>query len=191
MSDGFPDVAPEFSRVITAARLPPHGIEESYEAKPDERAALAKRFELLRLDSLKAELSVKPGRLDIVTVTGKITATFVQNCVVTLEPLTTRMKLDIDVTFVPAGQAGGNKQSKAQEADEDLDDAPDEDIETYSKDRIDLGEMVAQQMAVNIDPYPRKPDAALPATEFGSKVVKMPGLGGLRDALKNKDKTKD
>ena len=47
---------PEFSRRIDGLRLPPGGEEYAIAAKPEERAALAKRFELLALDRLEAKV---------------------------------------------------------------------------------------------------------------------------------------
>jgi uncharacterized metal-binding protein YceD (DUF177 family) len=174
---------PEFSRIISIARIPPKGVEEALEAKPSERAALAKRFDLFDLTTLKAKLTLTPGSQDSVTVKGKLNASYVQNCVVTLEPLTTHLDLDIDVTFFPSE----GSQNEADCAPDELD----EEFESFSGGKIDLGELVAQQLGVNIDHYPRQPDAILTETEFGAKLETEHPFATLSTGVKtNKNKAK-
>ena len=51
---------PEFSRRIDGLRLSPGGGQYAIAAKPEERAALAKRFDLLGLDRLEAKVRLTP-----------------------------------------------------------------------------------------------------------------------------------
>src|SRR3546814_14257258 len=48
----------EFSRIVTPDRLGAPKLVESFEASPAERAAVARRLELLAVDRLAAELTV-------------------------------------------------------------------------------------------------------------------------------------
>jgi len=177
------EVVPEFSHILSVARLSPNGVEESLEATPTERAAVAKRFELIELPLLKAQLLVQPGRMQRVAVTGTITADIVQNCVVTLEPLTTHFELNIKVTFLPLEE----KPEQNDGEGENLDD----EVEYIQNGKIDLGELVAQQLGVNIDLYPRKPDAALNSTSFGPIETKPQPFANLVEVVKNNAKTED
>ncbi|MDD4617419.1 MAG: DUF177 domain-containing protein [Alphaproteobacteria bacterium] len=165
--------APEFSRLISVSRLPPKGVEEALEAKPVERAALAKRFGLLELPVLKADLTVLPDSQAIV-VSGTIRAEVVQRCVVTLEPIQSTLTLKVDVICLPEGS--GPLPSDELE----------DEFEFFSEGKIDLGELVAQQLGVNIDPYPRKPEATLTQTEFGRKTESPSPLSQLSKAIKAK-----
>ena len=171
----------EFSRLIFAARLPPNGIEETLEAKPDERAALARRFDLIDIKSLTAQLAVKPGAQSI-AVSGRLRAEVTQRCVVTLEPIAARVDVEITTHFVPEEkhQEGAGDPFPAEIEDE---------CETFSDGRIDLGELAAQHLAINLDPYPRKKGAALPKTEFGAKTGKPHPFAGLAEAVKTGKKT--
>jgi uncharacterized metal-binding protein YceD (DUF177 family) len=166
--------APEFSRLVTADRIPPTGIEQDIEARPAERAALAKRFSLLELKKLTAHLSLALAHDQGIHVTGKIKADIVQNCVVTLDPVTTPLDLDIDLMFVPDGARPVGAGSP------DVD-SVDEEFEIYLGGRIDLGEMVAQHMGISIDPYPRKPDARLSTTQFGPAAERPRPFSKLAD----------
>ncbi len=145
---------PEFSRPIDIARLGPGETALDIAATADERAALARRFELVALDRLEAK--VKARRVGaLIRVTAVLSADLVQSCVVTLEPVASRIADEFTVFFGTA-------------ANEDLSAlAPDVDpIEPLTGDRIDLGETVAQQLSLAIDPYPRSPAAiAAPAEE--------------------------
>jgi uncharacterized metal-binding protein YceD (DUF177 family) len=176
---------PEFSRIINPEHLSATGIEERLEAKPAECAALAKRFELIGMPSLVAELSVKPERRGAIVVTGTITADVVQRCVVTLEPLSVHLDLNIDMILVPESLLTTVAGSTEGDSSED-------DLDYYADNKIDLGELVAQHLGINLDPYPRKPDAALEITEFGTKTDKphpFAQLAELAKKPKNTDKT--
>lgn len=169
----------EFSRVISVARIPPKGIIERLEAKPSEREALAKRFGLVALPALKAEVTLVPGGQQTVVATGTIEAEVVQSCVVTLEPIKGRLDIDIDIVFIPAEAACGRCEA-SQEAELD------EEFEYFAEGKIDIGEQVAQQLGIGIDPYPRKKGVKLGAVEFGKKVEIIKPFAKLATALKAK-----
>ncbi len=169
------DQPPEFSRILSVARLSPNGMEELLEAKPAERTDLAKRFNILDLPSLKADLTVTPGDQETITVSGTIEAKAVQSCVITLEPIETTLKIDVDVIFLPS------ESSRPHPSD-----ALEDEFEYYTGGKIDLGELVSQQLGVNLDPYPRKNDACLTQTEFGAKIVPLRPLAQLSKVLKSK-----
>ena len=142
----------EFSRPIVADQIGPQETEREIVANAAERARLVERFGLLALDRLTATLSLKRGRGRLIQVQGRFEAEVVQACVVTLEPVPARLSEDFAVAFgtEPAGGAG------AVVIGVDDEDPPEELIEG----RIDLGEIVAQQLAVALDPYPHAPGAA-------------------------------
>jgi len=169
----------EFSRVVSVARIPPKGIEELLEAKPSEREALAKRFGLVALPSLKAQLTLIPSGQQVIAATGTIEAEVVQSCIVTLEPIKSRLNIDVDIVFIPA-EAVRESCDASQEAELD------EEFEYFAEGKIDIGEQVAQQLGINIDPYPRKKGVKLGAVEFGKKVEKIKPFAKLATAIKAK-----
>lgn len=180
------EITPEFSRILSVSRLPPNGVEENLQAKPDERQALAKRFALLDLPLLQANLVVKPTSQRNIEATGTIKADIIQQCVVTLEPLPVHMELEVDILFIPEGE---NQEGSGSPFADELE----EEIETFSNGKIDLGEMVAQHLGANIDLYPRKAEATLPVMTFGAEEKKLQPFAQLAQAVKdvkNKDKTK-
>jgi len=145
----------EFSRVFEIDELPAEGRALHIEAKPAERAALARRFGILRLDAVAADATLTPaGRA--IRVAGRFDADVVQACVVTLEPVATHVSEVFSVLF--------ERDATVAAADRvHLIDPDEEDIDILTGSTIDLGEVVAEQLALALPAYPRKPGA-----EFGA-----------------------
>ncbi|MFE0753349.1 YceD family protein [Inquilinus sp. NPDC058860] len=147
---------PEFSRVVGVNTLPRGGRTIAIEADEAERAALARRFDLLALDEFRARFTLTPGRGDTVVVAGALAAAVVQRCVVTLDPVPAAVEDEIEAVFADA--AGRD------EAEVEVDPLTAE-VEPLVDGRIDLGELAAQHLSLTLDPYPRSPDAPEPAAE--------------------------
>jgi uncharacterized metal-binding protein YceD (DUF177 family) len=138
---------PEFSRPV---RLTPEPREVTLEANTAERAALAARFGIIGIHALSAQLALRPEPGGTIRVRGTLLAEVEQGCVVTLEPVRQRVEAALDLRILEEGETP---------ADEDPD-SPDE-IESQGG-TADLGEAVAEQLALALDPYPRADGAELP-----------------------------
>jgi uncharacterized metal-binding protein YceD (DUF177 family) len=149
----------EFSRFIEIDKIGQSGADRSISATAEERRALAERFGLQDIAELSAELSLRRVRGDAVRLDGKIRAQVTQTCVVSLQPVPAAINETIAVNF--AEEAAGD--ASEVEVVYDLDDAP----EPIIHGRIDIGEAVAQQLALALDPYPRAPGAKIPAAYVG------------------------
>lgn len=144
--------APELSRPLAFGRVPPGGRTVVVEATPAERAALARRFGLPAIGSLRAEVALMPEPGGAVRAAGRLRAAVVQACVVSLEPVEQVVDVALDLRFLPDPEG-------SWEPGED----PDGPDEIGCEDEvIELGEAVAEQLALALDPYPRHPDAVLP-----------------------------
>lgn len=142
-------VQPEFSRPIEVARVPPSGSVEKIVATTEECAVLARRMDLPAIGALSATLTVMPWRSGGAEVKGSLRAEIEQVCVVTLEPFSSTVREPVERFYLPPGIATGSAQD--DEADEIVNGA------------IDLGELVAETLALAIDPYPRSPGAVFAA----------------------------
>jgi hypothetical protein len=119
------------------------------------RRDIARRLGLERLDLLEAELTVAPW-LDGAEIKGRWRAEIEQTCGVTLEPLPSAPEGDLDLRVLPAGSPNAPEPSSEEEViDPEAEDPPD----VVEGDLIDLGALVAEQLALEIDPFPRKPGA--------------------------------
>jgi uncharacterized metal-binding protein YceD (DUF177 family) len=91
----------------------------------------------------------------MISVTGSFNADVLQTCVVTLEPFRAHLIDRIDALFAPPSFFRELTHEAPGDASES--DMP----EPIQNGEIDLGEAVAQQMALALDPYPKKPGAML------------------------------
>ena len=158
--------APEFSRPVPVDRLPDSGQHERIEADAAERAALARRFDIPEIVSLRAH--AKLTRTDKgrgVVLEAAFEADVVQSCVVTLEPVPEHVAESFTIRYLPAERVAEweERHRRMGEEGELVDpDAPDPP-ETLSGNVIDVGEAVAEHLALALDPYPRAPGAAFEA----------------------------
>jgi len=180
----------EFSHVVEVDRIGPQGLQMQLVADQAARAALAKRLRILGVLSLKADLKLVPEALaGHYRLTGRIEAEVDQACVVSLEPVRQQVSEEIVRRFGPEGAAGSETELDTDEAellDPDADDPPDPMIGGV----IDLGEVVAEELALGLDPYPRKPGAKVPDSyaempEEGGKISPFAALAKLKAAKKD------
>ena len=168
--------APELSRPIKPRTLPAGTM--TIEADAAERTALASRFAITAIHSLTAE--VEFGEKDgAVLAEGKLAATLEQPCAVTREDFTYDVSETFSLRFVPEGRMGEYEEDAEFELTED-----DLDEIEYEGDSFDLGEAIAQELALAIDPYREGPDAEEAREEAGieSDENRKPS-GPLADAL--------
>lgn len=173
----------EFSRPLALDRIGTTQHREEIAATEKERADLARRFDLVSLDSLTASFALKRVRRDLVRVNGRISADLVQACVVTLDPLPARVDERFEVDFLEGEQP--------PVADLELDAAAAEAPEAAPTGWIDLGELAAEQLGLALDPYPRKPDAEVPGEWTAESATEPPAVERAKpfavlEKLKNK-----
>lgn len=144
--------APEFSHRIALDRLKARGETVQLVAGPAARAALAARFGLVALPALSATLEVR-RTAGGAAAEGRITAEAVQACVLTGAPVATRLDEPVALRFAPLDTVGDDEVELSAE---DLDTMPVED------GAIDLGEAVAQTLALALPAYPRVAGATAP-----------------------------
>ena len=141
----------ELERIVDVDRLGPNGAALEVAASDGERAALAKRFGFLGLPAFSARVTVdrRPGSR--VVVEGRLRGRIVQACILSLDPVTQ----DLDDTFRIVF-----KQDLAEERDpesgEALVSAHADAPEPLPGNLLDVGEIVAEQLSLAADPYPRR-----------------------------------
>lgn len=159
---------PEFSRSIAVSKIGGNGLSMTIRAEPQEREALARRLDLLSLDRLEAILEFRE-KADGVVLEGDLVADLAQPCVVSLQPVPVHIKEHFTQYFSENAPSDDELMQRALE--EGLDffaEAEDDEIpDPIVNGRIDAGEAVVQQLAVMLDPYPRLPEAELPARRRG------------------------
>ena len=139
----------ELIRMIDARQLPPEPID--IKASPTECAALAQRFGLVRVKHLSARITLTRDG-PTVRAAGRINADIVQSCAVSAEDLPVRIHEPVALHFVPANS------TPATDAEVEIDAEQLDQIEMDGH-QFDLGEALAQGLALAIDPYAEGPGA--------------------------------
>ncbi len=148
---------PEFSRPIPVDRIARDGSDETISADPKECAALAKRLGVFAIHSLGAVLRAEPWRGGGVKLSGLVAADLEQMSVVSLEAFREMVEFPVERYFLPPHQAAADMES---------------DADPIEGGHIDLGEVVAETLALERDPYPRRADEKFDAIiEDGAEKV--------------------
>lgn len=167
----------ELTRMVKTRPLP--GGPVVIEASADERAALAARFGLGAVESLRAEVALEQ-KPRAIRATGRLKAAIMQPCAISGEDFPVTIDEPIDLRFVEENQQPAG-------ADEEIElEADDCDEIEYAGDMFDLGEAVAQTLGLAIDPYAEGPnaDAARLAAGIVQEGEQMGPLADLLAGLK-------
>lgn len=163
---------PEFSRVVSLGDLAGGEVQRHISADSDERAAIARRLGLVRLDRCEAQVALrrlKRGRR--LALAGRLQAEVVQTCVVSLEPFSAGIEESFSLLY-----AAASGRSAEKEVQVGLDDA--DSPEPLVGNEIDIGEVVTQHLALALDPYPRKPGATIAPYSGDADETRTAGANG-------------
>lgn len=144
---------PEFSRLVALAGLGATPFYREIEATPDECARLARRFGLVSLDRLKAFVTLRRMSGELIRLEATFEAAFVQDCVVTLEPVPGTVSQAFSLLYGPPQD---DEIEIALDAEEPV-------FEPLCGDAIDIAEAVAQELSLALPDFPRDPNAAIDA----------------------------
>ena len=123
--------------------------------EPDEaeRAKIAKSLGLESLPSLKARLTLKPW-MDGVEITGRFEAVVEQICAVSLDAFEQPLSGEIDLRAVPEGSP---QAPTAEGGEVDYDPEAPDPPDVLHGESIDVAGYVVEHLALEIDPFARKP----------------------------------
>jgi hypothetical protein len=116
------------------------------------RAAIVAAFGLVGLAKLSGRFALAPQPDGQILTRLDMTAQVTQRCIVTLEPVEQAITERAALILADA----------SLEEPEDWLDPDQPDWVPISGPTIDLGALLTDQLALALDPYPRKPDAELP-----------------------------
>ena len=157
----------EIERIVDLDRMGPSGAALEIAASDRERAALARRFGFLGLPAFTARVTVdrRPGGQ--VVVEGRLRGKIVQACILTLDPVTQELDEAFRIVF-----RQGLAEDLDPESGEALLNAQIDAPEPLQGNLLDIGEIVAEQLSLAADPYPRRPGVTL------EDVMPKPRQGG-------------
>jgi uncharacterized metal-binding protein YceD (DUF177 family) len=130
------------------------------EADAGERARMSERIGNAECLALAVDYTIRPDGDARYIVDGRVKARLEQTCGVTLEPIFQDINEVIDVAF----EADARRQGTLDVGFDPLEDDPPEEIRNG---RIEIGEIIAEIVALAADPFPRSPDEELERWEAG------------------------
>ncbi|MEM8936735.1 MAG: hypothetical protein AAGC77_10050 [Pseudomonadota bacterium] len=139
---------PEFSRFVALGDFPAAGERLNLEADEGQRAALAKRFDVIRINILSGAMSISATQKRI-DITGRLEAQLIRRCVVTLDEMVERIDEPLELAFV--------RDADLLDEDDETGAGP----ELHQGAEIDVGELLAQQLSLAMAPFPREEGATL------------------------------
>lgn len=131
------------------------GLSLELEADEPARRRIAAAYGLRDLESFTAEARFKPW-LDGLRLDATWRARVVYSCGLTLEPFSDDLQGRVALHLLPEGSANAPQDEGEGLGDPEAEDPP----ELYAGEVVDLGDLLAQHLSVEIDPFPRKPGAA-------------------------------
>lgn len=133
---------PEFSRLLQVDRVPRGGSFEKLAAGAKECEALAMRLKVPALHALEATLKATPWRGGGLKLEGELTADIDQVSVVSLKPFRSTVTFPLLRYYLPEGAVTDPEEDEA---------------DPIVAGHVDMGECVAETLALELDPYPREP----------------------------------
>lgn len=151
--------------------VPSGGLSTERRATPQQCVAVATLLDIPGVESLVASYRIKSAGGGQYRLAGDIEAQVVQACVVTLEPVGSTIKAPFEVLLVPSELLAAAASGKDDDAAGDDLEAP--MTETIENGVIDVGRIVYEELASQLDPYPRRPDASFAWTDERASAAEV------------------
>ena len=149
------------------------GVQRRLTPDADAIKRIVRALDLQSLDLFEVDINLVPTvsgwRLD-----GRVRADAVQTCGLTLEPLPVHIDRKFSIQMVEATE---REPEDDAEIDLELDDDSADQIEGGS---IDLGQYAVEQLALSLDPFPRKPGAVFEQPKEPGEISPFAVLKGLQ-----------
>ncbi|HTQ15070.1 MAG TPA: DUF177 domain-containing protein [Rhizomicrobium sp.] len=140
---------PPFQHVYDLADLSAAGAEVAIRPKADERAALARWVGVDDVAAFEGRVSLRKLSQTRFSYDAELSAEVVQACVVTLDPVRSRIARHFSRTLhLGQGPAAAREPVLVSPGD-------DESPEEIASPRYDLAAPLIEELALEIDPYPR------------------------------------
>lgn len=125
----------------------------SFAAPAKSLPALADLAGAEEVTGFTAELRIRKWRRRGLAVEAELAADLVQMCVVTLEPIKTRIEEHFEARFLSASERRDDTNRPGLEIEIDPDEA--DPPEYFEGSEVDLGPVLVEHFLLGVDPYPR------------------------------------
>jgi len=150
----------DFSFAFQVDKLGPNPKRIHIEATDEELTELKERFDLKSLDFFKGTVILKRLPRQKIEAIYEAKAKITQECVVTFKPVKNLINLEFQRIYEPLSKSPRDKK----EVEIDIEST--EDLDPIIDGVIDLGAALAEELGLEIDPFPRADD-----TNYGDYSV--------------------
>ncbi|MCF6326762.1 MAG: DUF177 domain-containing protein [Devosiaceae bacterium] len=181
ISGNLNEAASLFDVVVRLEKLPVDGAHIKISPSPEQLQKLAKILKVSSVESFTAKLHVfkqKPG----IGLSGHLVTKIIQPCVITLAPVSQKIELQLQSSFVPKAKKRQDTSSENSEIYVDL--QASSIVDEYEGNELDLEPFLLESLGLEIDLYPRANGAAMSdelAGDDPSELSPFSALKGLKD----------
>lgn len=173
-------IVPEFSRIFQLDKSSAASVNFRAKAEAAELIALAKRFDLREIKNLTVEFTItrrcEAGEYDLV---GNGQADVIQACVISLRDVPDHIEFSFHTKLVE-GVEQPIDESDYSFLEEET------DVDYYQNSQVDLGEIAAQYLSLELNPYPRATDLEQETEADKKEADKIAGPFEILQNLKSK-----
>jgi uncharacterized metal-binding protein YceD (DUF177 family) len=162
---------PPLERIFDLNRLSEAGFETEIEATPEQLRALAQWAEVSEVKSFRGLLSLSRLSASRFSYAADLEADIVQTCAVTLEPVSSHIKLDFTRSLHLVSQVKKLVDFSGELSSMAGDEAVPEEIDSP---RFDLAAPLLEEFLLAIDPYPRAPGVAFESPQEEAEKPQNP-----------------
>ncbi|PTS81914.1 MULTISPECIES: DUF177 domain-containing protein [unclassified Caulobacter] len=161
---------------VSLGRIDRGGVSVRLSPDDKQRKTLARQLGLVSIETLEAEVYLTPW-LDGAEVSGLIRARVVQTCSVTADDL----ESTIDTRFKLHVISGDSDQAPQDDGGElALDPEADDPPDILENDMVDVSGYVVEHLALELDPFPRKPGAVFEPPQPTAEISPFSALKALK-----------
>ncbi len=139
------------------------------------RRAIAKALDLLELERFDATVELTPW-LDGVEIRARWSADIAQTCGISLDAFDTALSGEFTVRAVPPDSEAAASAEAELTVDPEAEDPPD----VIDGEEVDVGGYLVEHLALEVDPFPRKPGAEFEPPPEESPASPFAVLKGLK-----------
>jgi uncharacterized metal-binding protein YceD (DUF177 family) len=162
------EIAPEFSRIVHLDKVGQNPLFYDISATEKECHDLSERFNIISIRNFHASFKIeKADETGCYHVDGYLNADVTQACVVSLKDVPDHVEMEIHIILRPETHHSFTHE-------EDIDLTEERDVDFFSNDAIDLGEIAAQYLSLGLNPYPRSETVINSVEEKESTQKKNP-----------------
>lgn len=161
---------------VNLARVDRGGVSVKLAPDADQRKAIARQLGLVKLELLESEVYLTSW-MDGAAITGRLRARIVQTCSVTADDFEDSIDARFNLHVIPADSEHAPQDEGGELGmDPDGDDPPD----VLEDQTIDVSGYVLEHLALELDPFPRKPGAVFEQPQPTAEISPFAALKGLQ-----------